>query len=511
MDSSRLSEVWIWIIIGGAVALGIAFGSGFNGTDDLHYLGGALRWLEHSDYIPRDHWEGRLPYILSLAAGIAVLGPTHAALIIPNAVFSAGMLFLCWRIGLLAAGPRLALLSIVMAAATPLFFRFPTNFFPESLEVVLAAGMVYLALMATWNQYAVTTRRLMLIAAGVCGGIAILVRETALAVPVAVSIAMLWEQRSALRRGVTDIAWMAFGTLVPMALECSYFGMVTGDPFYRFKVDTHHVLIASSVMKGNVFTGGSPLFNWKLGPLWNVVGVAHVHWAINPLINVFTLPSLVFLPTLGVVGAILAWRAGGRLRTLAVLALSMLLTQYVINTFVLVIAPNVRYFADAAFVLCFTAAFLLEYARPVYRAAILSVVLAATFVIVAARIVPENVPDSLVRFLNEEPLVYVSQQMADNSYLAALTNPRLANGMRVGAAPVGGAAAISWLGQDKSWLTERCEDGATRWQVVDQGFDVRSIPWILLDRVRLSHLLPSSVGAYLKRDKDAIALVQRTC
>jgi len=264
-------------------------------------------------------------------------------------------------------------------------------------------------------------------------------------------------------------------------------------------------------MKGNVFTGGSPLFNWKLGPLWNVVGVAHVHWTINPLINVFTLPSLVFLPTLGVIGAILAWRAGDRIRTLAVLAIGMLLIQYAINNFVLVIAPNVRYFADAAFALCFTAAFLLDSVRPVYRAVILAVVIASTFVIVSARIVPGNVADSLIRFLKEEPVVYVSQQMADTSYLAALTNPRLASGIRIGDAPVGGAAAISWLGPDQGWLAERCEDGAMKWQMVDQGFDMRGVPWNILDRAGVAHLLPAPVGAYLKRDKDAIALVRRMC
>lgn len=506
---SAYSTVWAWVIIAVAVVLAIAFGSGFVGWDDLHYLKGALRWLNEGTYIPTDHWEARLPYIISLSGGIAIFGPSSVALIVPNTLFFIVTLFLCWRIGLWALCRRGALLSLIIAATTPLFFRYPTTFYPESLETALTAAMIGLALTAVWNPQDHNRRTALLFAAGLFGGTAILVRETALAVPISVSLVLMWENRRSPWRGMRDIAWMTLGSTVPVACECFYFAVVTGNPLYRFVVDSHHVLIPSAVMTGNVFKGDSPLFNWKLGPLWNVEALFHLHWTVNPLINLFTRPVLLLQPWLGVAGAIHAWRLDGRLRTLSMLALGMLLLQYLINTFVLVLAPNPRYFADSVFVLCLTAGSILTHIRPGVRIMLLSAVLLSSATIATARLIPQSVIVSLNGFLTKEPVVYVSQQVADTAFLAALTNPALGK-LRTGPVPVGGAAAIGWIGTDKDVL-EHCETGAPRWEVIDTGVNVHSLPWNLLNRWGLLGIIPASLADYLSRDKQAMTLARRRC
>jgi 4-amino-4-deoxy-L-arabinose transferase-like glycosyltransferase len=503
--------IWPFSIIALAVLLAFAIGGGFVGADDLHYLRGALRYLKDGTYIPYDHWEARLPYIASIATAVRIFGPNENAFMVPNAVFLTVTLLLCWRIGMLATGSAVALLAVVMAAATPLFLRSVKTFYPESIEVVLTAGMVTMVLAACWNERSDSGRRILLVGAGLLGGTAILVRETALAVPIATSLVIMWEHRRSPAIGIRHLAWTAVGTVLPLALECFYYLRVTGNPFYRFALDSRHVLIPSGYLVGRVFTG-SPLFNWKLGALWAPPALFHLHWTVNPLLNFFTHPGLLFLPSLGVAGAVVAWNQDGRQRTLAVLALGMLFFQYLINTFVLVVAPNPRYFADSAFVLCLTAGCLLAALRVPVRALLLSLVLLLSAAIDLASFDPDSLMASLNSFVRKEPVVHVSQAVANTAYLSALTNPDLATGLIAEPASVGDYAAIGWIGDDRKVLSEICDSGGEpRWQTLDTGVDVHSFPWKLLKGAGLLNVVPAALRNYLSRDVQAITLVRRKC
>ncbi|TLU73034.1 ArnT family glycosyltransferase [Lichenicoccus roseus] len=526
-----------------AVAASLALPAGFAGWDDLHYLEAAQRWLTEGVHVPANHWATRLPYVLTLAASLRLFGVSDFALTVPNTILFGIMLLLLWRIAAMLPRKRTAFCSGLVAAATPLFFRMPTTYYPEVMEVVLAAGATVLTLSALAPdpgrdpamagapaRRPGSSRTIWLLAAGLCGGVGILVRQTALSVPVALSVLILLTDRAAAgrldwRRSGLGVLLLATGYAVPVVLECLFYMVMTGHPLERFAIDSRHVLIWSAHMRGNTFTGGSPLFNWKLAARWDVPSLIRVHWTINPLLRVFVAPIMLLTPWFCVAGGVLAARMGGFARIYAIFAAVGFMAQYVLNTFVLVIAPDTRYFSVGVALAIPLAGLLLASlprARSVAVAALLLV--APCLLVVPLEPLPAHMMPGLQRFLSfhdtapgrppDDGAVYVSPYVMDAATILFANQPDLARRAERFTSPdqipVGALAvvdAFDWEGTD---LRQRCPGQGPKWQTVDTATRP-SIYWRVLQGAGLARHVPGAVARPLEREKDRLTLVRRAC
>ena len=519
-----------------AVAASLAMPAGFAGWDDLHYVQAAQHWLAEGVNVPANHWATRLPYVLTLAASLKLFGLSDLALTIPNTILFGVMLLLLWRIGATLSGARTAFCTGLVAAATPLFFRMPTTYYPEVMEIVFAAGATVLTLSALSPDRApdpvahgIATqgrgdgRAIRFLAAGVCGGFGILVRQTALSIPIGLSVLILLTDgaaaRPALRRSVTGILLLAAGYAIPVGLECLFYVVTTGHPLERLVIDSRHVLIPSSHMRGGTFTSGSPLFNWTLAARWDVPQLIRLHWTVNPLLRVFTSPGLLLTPWLCVAGGVLATRLRGFARIYAIFAAASFLAQYLLNTFVLVIAPDTRYFS-VGIALATPLAGLLLAALPRPRMiAAAALLVAPCLLVISLEPTPAHLMPGLKRFLSPDgpahgSTVYVSHDVMDAATILFANQPglvRQATGFTdPGQIPVGGLAVIDPYGWGSTDLTARCTGQRLEWQPIDNASEP-SIYWSVLQAAGLARHVPGGLAHPLEREKDRLTLDRRTC
>ncbi|WP_428376690.1 ArnT family glycosyltransferase [Lichenicoccus sp.] len=522
-----------------AVSASLAMPAGFAGWDDLHYVQAAQRWLTEGVNVPANHWGTRLPYVVTLAASLRVFGLSDLALTVPNTILFGIMLLLLWRIGASLSGARTAFCTSLVAAATPLFFRMPTNYYPEVMEIVFAAGATVLTLSAlaagrerpgpvmaaAATRPPGSSRAIRLLAAGLCGGVGILVRQTALSVPIALSVLILLTDRAAAgrvswQRSGAGVLLLAVGYAIPVALECLFYLVMTGHPLERLVIDSRHVLIPSSHMRGGTFTSGSPLFNWTLAARWDVPSLIRVHWTINPLLRVFTSPGLLLTPWLCVAGGVLAIRLRGFARTYAIFAAVGFLAQYVLNTFVLVIAPDTRYFS-VGIALATPLAGLLLAALPGLRliAAAVLLLVAPCLLVISLEPTPAHLMPGLERFLTSgRPVhaapVHVSQEVMDAATILFADHPGLARQAERFSAPdqipVGDLAVVDPYGWGGTDLAQQCTGQRLQWQPVDTA-SRPSIYWRLLQAAGLSRHVPPGLAHPLEREKDRLTLVRRNC
>ena len=241
---------------------------GFRGYDDLHYLEAAQGWVANGATAPENHWAARLPYVLALAASIKLFGISALALMIPNAAMFLVILVCGFLVTRKAAGAAQANWTIVALATTPFFFRMPTSYYPESMEVALSACTILLALTALWSSARSANRALLLLIAGLVGGIAILVRETAIALPASFACLLLIRQRHNLRYALADILILGAGYAAALIVEAIFYYFVTVTFLQVHRRQPPHPY-SQPGSGGHVFTGGSPFFNWHLAALWN--------------------------------------------------------------------------------------------------------------------------------------------------------------------------------------------------------------------------------------------------
>lgn len=490
------------------------FPVGFQGYDDLEYLQAAERWLRDGIHAGANHWANRLPYVLSFVAAFRLLGVTEAALVALHALFFATIAITAWGLGRAAfgrdlRGERAALCSLAVALATPLLFRLPTTFYPEALEVALAGLCVLLVFSGPASP--ISPGRLLL--AGILGGLAVLVRQTAIALPLALGPLMLAEPGLAWRARIQRVAWLASGFVLVQLGELAFHFLVTGDPLYRFHLDSRHVEIPSVHMSEGVYRGGSILFNWDLASRWQVPSAIHLHWSVTPLVRLLTSPGMLLTPWLAIAGGFLAWRTGGMAKRFAIVAGLVLLVHYVLNTFVLVIAPNTRYFGVALLLLCPLAGYALA-ALP--RAAMLAsfgvlyIVPLLTVAMLQPR--PAMIVDALesLSLAAQGEVIHVPPGIGALSALRLRADPTLAARISSDPARPGELAVGSQNYWPDGGPDARCPDGSKTWQQVAASEPPSPI-WTAVRSSGLAHLMPQRLEALLQREADRLHLLRRQC
>ncbi len=511
-DGARLPPARLLLLACVAICISLALPSGFAGWDDLHYVRAAQSWLTLGVHVPANHWGTRLPYVLTLAASMRLFGLTVLALTVPNTILFAMLLLLLWRIADQVYGGVAAFCTALVVVTTPLFVRMPTTYYPEVMEAMYAAGATTLVLSAL-PRASLRGRAWLLLAAGLCGGCGILVRQTALAMPAALSVLIALSDRAQARRALGSVLLLAAGYATPVALESLFYLVMTGYPLERLQIDSRHVLIASAHLRGGTYRGGSPLFNWDLESRWDVPSLIRAPWAINPLLRVFTSPGLLLTPSLCLLGGIVAWRLPGRARDYVLFAGSGLLLQYLLNTFVLAIAPDTRYFAVSVALAMPLAGLLLSQLRPRVLIPVASMLAAPTLLVMLLEPSPAHLMPALQRFASRDQPVHISPELHDAATILLADHPELARHVTMNLhrsqVPVGDLAVVDAYGWSGA-ADHGCGGGVKQWQPVDSTSAAGPV-WTVLDRSGLAPLLPASLSAHFDRKQDRLRLVRRAC
>jgi hypothetical protein len=489
---------------------------GFQGWDDLEYLRAAERWLEEGAHAGANHWANRLPYVLAFAGAFKLFGVSEAALIALHTVLFAAVALVAWGLARAAfgrdrRGEQAALFSLGAVLATPFFFRLPTTFYPEALEIALAGLCVLLALPGYEGEGQRPGR---LVLAGVLGGLAVLVRQTAIALPLALGALMLAEATRPFAARIRAVAWLASGFVLVQAAEIAFHLILTGDPLHRLHVDARHVEIPSAHMAGNVYNGGGGvLFNWDLAARWRVPSAVDLHWSLTPLVRLLSSPQLLLTPWLALAGAALAWRAGGAARRFALLSGLVLLAHYVLNTFVLVIAPNPRYLGLALLLLCPLAGYALAaLPRRAAWACLVALLIAPTLLTAHLRLRPPSQVEGLQRLVPaaQGAVIHLPAPTAAAAALRLRGDPDLAARVSLGPAPVGGLAVGGWHAWPDGAPDGRCADGGPAWGRVE-SVAPRSPVSDAIRAVGAAPLVPNRLAPVLTREQDSLHLLRRRC
>lgn len=297
------------------------------GSDDARYLEAAQCVVAQGGWCtPSTHWSARWPTVAPLAGAIALLGETRTALGVASAPWAAAALLLLVALVRRWTSAVAAMLAGCVLALTPVFTLrslSPNADLPE-LTFLLGAWLA-----------ASKGRPL------VCGllfGLAICTRETAAAALVILPIALLWK-----RLPPRSVGLGAFGLVLPVSAEAVFYGVTAGDPLLRLHLALAHTRIPSTELTTGV-DRHLPILNFELVRHWKPASGIHVHWLLDPLLNLFANPlcGIVLLAALG----LLTIRGRETAPVLRIAALGSASVSLIL-IFVLAIDPKPRMFLVA--------------------------------------------------------------------------------------------------------------------------------------------------------------------
>lgn len=498
------------------VASGIALISalvvplGFQGRDDLRYLMAAQRWLETGPYPGPDHWSNRLPYVLSVAGAYRLTGSWEIGLLLLHSLSFVTAAGLLWLIGReVFASRRTAWTGLLIYLSTPLLFRLPSTFYPEALELALGLAVVA-AVLLTVNAH--PTRRLWWLGiAGLVAGVIVSIRQTSLALPASLGLLILLSAEAPLPQRLKEAAALTVGFLIPVMAELLYFAILTGNPLYRLTIDAGHAeLVSSGRLAGDAPVHGGALFNWNLASRWRIPSIVDSHWTIAPIVRLFTSPGMLLIPWAALVGGVVAWRMGNGQRRFVLLVAGFILLQYGMNTFVLALPPNTRYFGVALALMCLLAARALA-AISDWRLAATAFLLAFFLPNVAVALTQPRPSVSIAaldqRVRSAEEVIHVSGQLARMSVLPVRDRPAWRAVVREGLPPVGGLSASLFY---EAPMQARCSTGAPAFAPVA----VLGRPTLaggLVAKLGLTPYVPRRARTLLDARSDYVRIVRRIC
>jgi hypothetical protein len=488
----------------------IALPAGFGGADDFHYLRAAERWVKEGPYAGTDHWQTRLPYVLGLAFVLWLPLPPDPVLYSVNMLGFCAMVVSLALMAYRANGAHAAAWTVFLASITPFFLRRATVLYPEIAEAGLAVASLAVAWLAVTGCRATVQR---LAFAGALAGLAFIIRQTSLSVPVAFCAWLLLHCRGDIRHLLGTIIPYGAGAMAVLLCEAAFYAIMTGDPFWRLKVDLGHVTVPTSKMEGLVYRDGVPLFNADLASRWRVPGFLSVHWTVDGLSRLLVDPAAAPFIAVSILGVGIAlWKGGSTgARDLAWLALITLVAQWILNTFVMTLAPNARYYLNAAAVLALPAGFFLSSLPGFLRVAVAVGLLLHLPAVIAIQPYYASVSSQVrqVRAWALEGQHHLGGSIPERTLLLRIDEPRLRELLPVGEPPVGGTLIIDSL-PDPRRAENRCEDGTERWQLID-SFVPRTWASLLMRRFGFERFINEAMITQIEGSGYRAYLLRRTC
>lgn len=322
-----------------AVTLFNPLGYRGGGGDDWHYLEAARCAAAHGLCPPANHWWARLPLVLPMGWAIAGGGESRLAVgLVPFLYALAAIICVTLLVqrqfgrgAAIVAGGLLAMLPVAAFA-----WLQPNVDVPEL--AFLAAALLAL------DQAARTERRRWALAAGALLGLAILARPTALVwLPVLVLLPVLHPPLRRLARPA------ALGLAAPLLAEALAYALWLGDPLTSWRLSLGHAALATDELPPGFHPSRGPLFNPDYIAAWRRSMDLHVHWTVDPVLNLFATPKLGLLLGGALLLLLLApprWRDPECRKLLWLLGAAML--GFGALTYALAIDPKPRMFLPVA-------------------------------------------------------------------------------------------------------------------------------------------------------------------
>lgn len=295
-------------------------------TDDIFYLNAAHEWLKGEPFIPQSHWDVRHTLNIPLALCIALFGDREIVTAIPSGLALIGLALLIYSGANRYFGQRAAFFAALLFIAMPLVAVWGTVAYPDFIE-----AFFMLASIAAFDAARRRDGHLgLLVLSGVCAGLAMVTRETAISLIVCYGVLFLW--------GRPIDRWRFFvlgaGAALPILAEWSYYLVVTGNPFLRLEILTTTPVGAPDPNDAEHYGKG-----------WGFVSTGRF---LGPILALFVNQEFGLLFWVGIPATFLLLRSqrgeAGRHWWLYLILATGVLT-FIIDSYVFSLRPLPRYFA----------------------------------------------------------------------------------------------------------------------------------------------------------------------
>jgi hypothetical protein len=206
--------------------------TGIGPGDVAEYVKIALAWRDHGPMLGETHWALRLPYVLPMASIFTIFGANEFTATLTNILYAGGLVAVTFIFARRYLGARAGLIASALVATSAFLVLFQIDvrvFGAELFFTVLASWLFIGALVdnAGPARFAI---------AGFLAGVAWLCREVAVFLPMSFGLILLMRRPLPFRAIVAMSA--GFGAVI--LAELVFYGVVAGDPFYRYLIDLGH-------------------------------------------------------------------------------------------------------------------------------------------------------------------------------------------------------------------------------------------------------------------------------
>ncbi len=249
------------------------------GGDDWQYFEAAKCVADQGWCIPKTHWAARWPLVVPMAFSLNHVHDARLALELVGGFYGFAALMLVMHLAFRTAGMWSAAVAGLAFVATPIVANsmISTNVeMPELAFLLAGIGCIVEASEGRTKAWA--------FAAGLFFALAFATRETSIAAMFPISALALWHRRYKL------LLWCIPGFLAPLVAESFWHFWTSGDALLRLHLAASHTSIMSSEMTG-VPRNSFPLFNMDIVSRWKSSMGIHVHWFIDPVVNLIANPA----------------------------------------------------------------------------------------------------------------------------------------------------------------------------------------------------------------------------
>ena len=227
-------DPWLWAALLALLAIAaLAIGwVGFIASDDSLYYYGAARWVTDGPSAGVDHWSTRFPLILSFAAAIRLFGEEFAAFDVTAVAWYGALVAVAGGFAARIGGARTGWIAAILIATMPVIVSHATTVSCDLAEAFFLLAGAWLLAVDRVDR----TALLRAVAGGVCFGLAILCRETALLALVAFVPLFL------IGRPIDRRLLIAAGIGLALVLggEMLFQHALTGDALHRYGLAFNH-------------------------------------------------------------------------------------------------------------------------------------------------------------------------------------------------------------------------------------------------------------------------------
>ncbi|MGJ3649884.1 ArnT family glycosyltransferase [Sphingomonas sp. GlSt437] len=351
---TKTARPWFPIGVLALIAAALAIGwTGFIASDDSLYYTGAIHWLDAPPFAGDNHWSTRFPLMLTFAGVLATMGRGMAAFGVTALLWYTAFVAIVALFARRMAGARAGWIAALLVGTMPMVAVAGSIVGIDLTEAVALIAGAWLLGEAAPGRAGLRQGVL----AGLCFGLAILSRETAVLSLAGLTIVVLWGRP--VRREVLIAA--SIGIALVLGAEALFQGIMTGHPLRRYDIAFHH--------------------DEHIDRAANLEGNFLLHPAIDPLLVLLINDDfgLLFWALIAA-GAL----AGRRLSKLAPSAL-VVLSAMAVTDFLLVavlahkLVLNPRYFTLPAVAAVLWVVLSLEHLSPRWRWAIVAALVAVNF------------------------------------------------------------------------------------------------------------------------------------